>query len=170
MKTNVNRLSYIEYRISHVISFVAAAIEFNLSRQRNLQLAARRVLPQLNLICGSFWPLLCIVAPKVRVMLMARSHLPLQLRRLWLRFSCMQRGWLGGMLEQPFNSATAADAGVVNFYDAANRCKIAKQKKVYTLTHSHMHTDTHRHRPRHLKQHNGRPPGRQSAPELPKLL
>lgn len=49
------------------------------------------------------------------------------------------------MLEQPFNSATAADAGVVNFYDAANRCKIAKQKKVYTLTHSHMHTDTHTH-------------------------
>lgn len=92
MKPNVNRLSYIEYSILHVISFIAAAIEFNLSRQRNLQLAARRVLPQLNLICGSFCSLLCIVAPKVRVMLMARSRLPLQLRRLWLRFSCMQRG------------------------------------------------------------------------------
>lgn len=83
----------IVYRISHVISFIAAAIEFNLSVQRNLQLDARRVGSQLNLICGSFWPLLCIVAPKVRVMLMARSRLRLQLRRLWLRFSCMQTGW-----------------------------------------------------------------------------
>lgn len=111
-----------------------------------MQLDARRVVLQLNLICGSFWPLLCIVAPKLGVMLMARSRLHLQLRCLWLRLSCMQTGWGkdeggGGMLEEPFNSATAADAGVVNFYDAANRCKIAKQKKVYTLTH--MHTGTH---------------------------
>lgn len=50
------------------------------------------------------------------------------------------------MLEEPFNSATAADAGVVNFYDAANRCKIAKQKKVYTCTQAHTHRQTYTHR------------------------
>lgn len=71
------------------------------------------------------------------------SPAPSSVAEILLYANRMGGGVRGGMLEEPFNSATAADAGVVNFYDAANRCKIAKQKKVYTLTHSHMHTGTH---------------------------
>lgn len=87
---------------------------------------------------------------------------------------CSAEGGASGeaicMLRQQFNSAP--DTGVVNFYDAANRCKIAKQKKILrTHTHNRTHTQGHRQaetfrefvpsaRP---EQTQWRPPGYQSA-------
>lgn len=62
--------------------------------------------------------------------------------------------------EGQIHSRLAADAGVVNFYDAANRCKIAKLKNVHTHSHTHTQPKTSE------GAHNGRLPGRQSAPEL----